>query len=127
MCRRRRLLRGDISVAAVRRTLGALAAVVLRRVRGGGEVVDAAALALDELGAQATDVVLAFSGDEALEAKLRADGTLAAAESGRWPDVTLARLPGMDHSLRPLPAQHAAAALVAAALERAGRAQPGVG
>jgi pimeloyl-ACP methyl ester carboxylesterase len=62
---------------------------------------------LSELG---TSVTLAFSAGEGLHQELESEGVFGQLE--RWPNVHLESLPNADHSLRPLAAQRAAAALV---------------
>lgn len=61
--------------------------------------------ALERLRASRTQVLLGFSGDEPLHEELIADGALERLEDS--PTVTLARMPGADHTFRPL-ATHSA-------------------
>jgi alpha-beta hydrolase superfamily lysophospholipase len=60
---------------------------------------------LDALREAGTRVVLAFSGDEPMYEELKAEGVVD--QLGRWPNVELTGLPGDDHTLRPIAAQHA--------------------
>ena len=77
---------------------------------------DSAEAILDRLNAAGTTVVMAFSVDEPLYAELERDGFVA--RSGRWPTLHLDRLPGRDHTLRPIVAQRAAQALLDRELAR---------
>ena len=122
----RRLLRGDVSRArilgvsrAVVRTAPAGARRAFRgpRSRGGPETAAITVeRCLDALRDHGTRVVLAFSGEEPVYDELTAEGVLAELE--RWPNVELLRLPGEDHTLRPLAAQRAALDLLDEELER---------
>jgi pimeloyl-ACP methyl ester carboxylesterase len=69
----------------------------------------------DALRRTGTGITLAFSADEPLEAEL----IEAHVEERitRWPNIRLERLPGSDHTLRPLGAQAAAKELVLAEIE----------
>jgi hypothetical protein len=60
---------------------------------------------LDRLRDARIRLVLAFSGDEPLDTELEADGLLDRLDA--WPNVELVRLPGDDHTLRPISAQQA--------------------
>jgi pimeloyl-ACP methyl ester carboxylesterase len=60
---------------------------------------------LDRLREARIRLVLAFSGDEPFDAELQADGLLDRLDT--WPNVTMTRLPGEDHTLRPISAQRA--------------------
>ena len=71
---------------------------------------------LDELRDARTRVVLAFAGDEPVYDELKADGVLARLD--RWPNVVLTRLPGDDHTLRPIAAQRALHAILDSELDR---------
>jgi hypothetical protein len=64
---------------------------------------------------------MAFSGDEALQTELAAEGILDQLE--RWPNLELQELPGSDHTLRSVTAQRAAAELLDSELERVLAAQ----
>jgi hypothetical protein len=59
---------------------------------------------------------MAFSTDEPLYLELERGGFLAKAH--RWPTLRLERLPGRDHTLRPIVAQRAAHALLDRELQR---------
>ncbi|MEO5883939.1 MAG: hypothetical protein ABIQ58_00270, partial [Candidatus Limnocylindrales bacterium] len=71
----------------------------------------------DALRDRDVNVDLAFSSDEALEIELEQAGVLGQL-ARRWPNVVRHRLPGRDHTLRPLVAQAGAHAVLDAALER---------
>jgi hypothetical protein len=71
---------------------------------------------MDTLRDRGIRLVLAFSGDEPVHDELAADGILEGLD--RWPNVELVSLPAADHTLRPLEAQDAAAALLEAELTR---------
>ena len=90
-----------------------LTRVIARRLRGkaaralGG---DSLARSFDELRDRNTKVLLLFAELEPQLHELERDGYLSRLD--RWPNVTLERLPGRDHTLRPRPMQeHAHAAL----------------
>jgi pimeloyl-ACP methyl ester carboxylesterase len=89
------------------RQLGRRALRGIGRRRGAQPEVDTA---LDRLRELDTRLTLAFSSGEALHFELSEKGVLERLE--RWPNVTLVEVPGGDHSLRPLPAQDAANALI---------------
>jgi len=76
---------------------------------------DQVAATLDRLRDTRTKVVMAFSDDEPLHAELEAHGLMKRLDS--WPNLTTARLPGRDHTLRPIVAQRAAHELLDRALE----------
>jgi alpha-beta hydrolase superfamily lysophospholipase len=107
----RKILRGDVPMARMRAIAGDYARNTLRRRLRVGRTSDdppvttSIQLALDRLGDMGKRLVLAFSEDEPLHAELEADGVLAQQE--RWPAVELERLPGRDHTLRPVVAQRA--------------------
>ena len=118
----RRILRGGVPMtrmgstarAALRQTARSIAAIARRAlgrrpVGQDGDPTSAAAI-LDRLSVEDTTVVLAFSADEPLYIELERDGFLAQAH--RWPTLRLDRLPGRDHTLRPIAAQRAAHALL---------------
>jgi alpha-beta hydrolase superfamily lysophospholipase len=108
---RRRILRGDVTMARMRAIVGDYARDTIRRwlrVRRTPDdppVTTSIHLALDRLRDTRTRLVLAFSEDDALHAELEAEGVLARLE--RWPTVELALLPARDHTLRPVVAQRA--------------------
>jgi alpha-beta hydrolase superfamily lysophospholipase len=108
---RRRILRGDVTIARMRAIAGDYARTTIRRrlhARGtpdGPPVRTSIDRALDRLRDTGTRLVLAFCEDDALRAELEADGILARLD--RWPTVELELLPGRDHTLRPIVAQHA--------------------
>jgi alpha-beta hydrolase superfamily lysophospholipase len=115
----RKLLHGQIRLARLWALAAAVAAKLARSARG--KLVRSESVTPD-IGAELsrleerTSLTMAFSGDEALEAELRAEGVTA--NIGRWPNVTLDSLPGSDHTLRPIAAQRAARALVGEEIER---------
>lgn len=113
----RRLARGQVRAERIRKIARAAATEGVGRLagRGRGSPPDDRAGAdldrrpvaiLERLEARGTSLVIAFSNDESLYEELRADGVidrLAAA-----PNARLERLPGRDHTLRPVIAQRAA-------------------
>ncbi|MGI8440923.1 MAG: hypothetical protein ACR2NV_12180, partial [Thermoleophilaceae bacterium] len=114
----RRLARGEISLAQIPVTARALsvrarnAPARRRRARHGSpDPLPGALTALEQRGVHS---LLAFSGEEPLRDELARDGHLA--RLGEWPSLRLAELPGAVHTLRPLPAQAAAHALLDEAL-----------
>ncbi len=116
----RRLARGEISPAQIPVTARALArraraAPARRRAahRAPSDPLPGALATLERRGVQS---LLAFSGAEPLHDELARDGHLA--RLGEWPSLRLAELPGAVHTLRPLPAQVAAHALLDDALGR---------
>jgi hypothetical protein len=100
----------------VRRALTGLPARVLRRGASSPDAATSSAAILDRLSAAGTTVVMAFSTDEPLYLELERNGFLARAH--RWSTLRLDRLPGRDHTLRPIVAQRAARALLDRELER---------
>jgi hypothetical protein len=123
----RRILSGGVPMARIRSTAGAvarrarrgLAALPWRLLRRRRERVPASSSSsaiLDRLSTAGTTVVMAFSTDEPLYLELERDGFLARAH--RWPTLRLERLPGRDHTLRPIVAQRAARALLDRELQR---------
>jgi alpha/beta superfamily hydrolase len=139
----RRILTGGVPFASMREVAGAsvrrvqravtgLPARVLRRAAAPHDAATTSGAILDRLSAAGTTVVMAFSTDEPLYLELERNGFLA--RSHRWSTLRLDRLPGRDHTLRPIVAQRAARALLdrelARELERiqaldGERAQPG--
>jgi len=119
-----RLLRGGIQTAQVVQSVRALPRAGVRAVRERRSALAGATpttIALDRLRDRNARVVLGFSGEEALESVLKAEGVLAGAGS-RWPELRLTTLPGLDHELRPAGAQRAAVELITNALgDAAGR------
>ncbi|HEX3735787.1 MAG TPA: hypothetical protein VHU86_11635 [Solirubrobacterales bacterium] len=117
-----RLARGEVGISKLWSLLRSLLVAGARRLRavlsGGRRSLRTEVYAdLDRLGEGRTTLRLAFSAEESLAAELRAYGVLD--ERGRWPRLTVTRLPGADHTLRPLAAQAAARDLLDAELERA--------
>lgn len=126
----RRILRGGVPIERMGATAAALARRALRGVAHAPSRVlghfsgaspatagsDSAEAILERLSAARTTVVLAFSVDEPLYAELEHDGFVARAR--RWPTVHIDRLPGRDHTLRPIVAQRAAQALLDRELAR---------
>jgi alpha-beta hydrolase superfamily lysophospholipase len=124
----RKLLRGGVPVSRVRATAGAAARqagkaasrlparAMGRRAPVAADAPSSADAILDRLAATGTTVVMAFSADEPLYLELERDGFLARAY--RWPTLRLERLPGRDHTLRPIVAQQAARAMLDRELER---------
>ncbi len=116
----RRLARGEISLAQIPVTAHALArrarAAPARRQVARHAPPDPLPGALTALERRGVQSLLAFSGAEPLHDELTRDGHLA--RLGEWPSLRLAELPGAVHTLRPLPAQAAAHALLDEALAR---------
>jgi len=123
----RRLLTGGVRFARMRAIAGAavrrvgrgltgLPARLVRASTTGHETATSSAAILDRLTAAGTTVVMAFSTDEPLYLELERNGFLARAH--RWSTLRLDRLPGRDHTLRPIVAQRAARALLDRELER---------
>ena len=120
----RRMLRRETGMPrlrAVARALGSglrVAAVNLpSRLgarRGPERHEDQVAATLDRLRDAGTRVVMAFSDDEPLHAELEAHGLMKRLDS--WPNLTTARLPARDHTLRPIVAQRAVHELLDRAL-----------
>lgn len=106
-----RLVRGQVRVARMR----TIAAAAVRSPGRSGAVADPEE-ALVRMRARDVDVLLAFSGDEPLEAELR-DGPWYR-EPDDWPNLHRVQLPGRDHTLRPIVAQRAASDALDAALDR---------
>lgn len=71
---------------------------------------------MERLRARRVALLLAFSGDEPLEAELR-DGPWAT-DPDAWPDLVRIDIPGRDHTLRPIVAQRAASRALDEALAR---------
>ena len=121
-----RVLRGEVAasrMAAVSRALLRTAASAAIRAprrfhsaRRKDRSVDPTESRLDALSGLGTRVVLAFSDDEPVFDELKADGVLA--QLDRWPNVVLERLPGRDHTLRPIVAQRALHELLDFELDR---------
>ena len=120
----KRLLRGEFGLRKVGRLARSLlvqAGRALGRMNGrlsGREPAESRLeAALDSLRDAETALTVAFSEREPLLEELEADGTLA--RLSRWPNVELARLPGDDHTLRPIAAQVGVRELLDRELERA--------
>jgi dienelactone hydrolase len=131
-----RFLRGQIGprrVAGVARTVAvriadAVAHRVARRLPGGSrQSADTVEGLLAQLDRRGTRVVLAFSDEEPLCAHLEDEGLPA--RFRRWPRAAFVRLPGRDHTVRPVVAQVAVQALLDEVVDRAidERAVPEVG
>ncbi len=120
----RRMLRGDLPLATVRRSLLAQLRLVpgvvrqrLSRQAAGAEPAKAVIeTALDDLTQAGVLTVIGFSGNEPLLRELRAQRLLGGT---RWPVLVNATLPGDDHDLRPLAAQRSAHELLDQALAAA--------
>jgi dienelactone hydrolase len=122
----RRFLRGRIGprrIAGVGRALGIRLAdaardAVSRRLPLGArprrETLDGMLAGLDRRG---TGVLLAFSDEEPLRSFFEDDGLPS--RFGRWPNAAWVRLPGRDHTVRPIVAQAAVHTALDAALDRA--------
>jgi len=59
---------------------------------------------------------MAFSDDEPLHDELERDGFFA--RLGEWPNLEVRKLPGRDHTFRPIVAQRAVHALLDSELDR---------
>jgi alpha-beta hydrolase superfamily lysophospholipase len=108
---RRRILRGDVTIARMRAIAGDYARSTIRRwlqarhPAGDPPVQTRIHRALDRLRDTETRLVLAFTDDDPLHGDLEADGILARLE--QWSTVELELLPTRDHTLRPAVAQRA--------------------
>ena len=96
-----------VSRAVAARTVAAVRALPARwrGVDRDAAVTKVVERCLDALSANRTRVLLAFSGEEPVHDELDAAGILG--RLGDWPNVSLERLPGDDHTLRPVAAQGA--------------------
>ena len=123
----RRILAGGVPVARMRAVAGAnarravralvhLPGRVVRRRAPTHDAATSSSAILDRLTAAGTTVVMAFSTDEPLYLELERNGFLARVH--RWSTLRLERLPGRDHTLRPIVAQRAARALLDRELDR---------
>jgi dienelactone hydrolase len=106
-----RLLRGEVGFSKLRslaRSLLVAGGRSLRSLPGRrrGSLKASVYADLDRLSEAGTALHMAFSDEEPLAAELRAYGVFD--ELGRWPELTVTRLPGADHTLRPVAAQAAA-------------------
>jgi hypothetical protein len=125
-----RLLRGRIGprrlaqvagAVGVRLLDGARRALVRRLPVGAGRTAETVESLYSRLDRRGTSVVLAFSDEEPLRGHFEDTGLPGRIE--RWPNASWVRLPGRDHTVRPIVAQTAAQDLVdrtiARLLERA--------
>jgi len=103
----KRVLRGDVSRerwATMARWLAGSPRRCARRVRRRDDqpfsVADRIAAAFDRVRERGLRARFVFCDGEPLHDELTRDGLLAQPE--RWPTVTVTRLPGRDHTLRPL-------------------------
>lgn len=110
-----RLARGKVRRERIAAVLGA--AIRPRVAASPSRAALTPAAVFDALRDRGVNVDLAFSRDEAVEAELERAGVLDQL-ARRWPNVVRHRLPGRDHTLRPLVAQAGAHAVLDAALER---------
>jgi alpha-beta hydrolase superfamily lysophospholipase len=114
----RKLLRGEVSAAKLGNLARSLVTQTRRRAGGAGRAGAAEIEAdLDRLRDSGISVTMAFSDREPLFEELQASGILGRLK--RWPNVELARLPGDDHTLRPIGAQAGARSLLDRGLEQA--------
>lgn len=110
----RRLARGQVRTERIRRIARAAATEGLGGLTGRRRSTTAEApetdrrplAVLERLRDRGTSLVVAFSNDEPLFDELREDGVIDAIASS--PNARLERLPGRDHTLRPVIAQRAA-------------------
>ncbi len=123
----RRILRGQVRASRIRAIAGAAflrgrrrLMRLPRRFTGRGRLDAALGLSpatiLDGLRSSDTTVLMAFSADEVLHAELARAGLFS--QPDRWPNMRLESLVGRDHTLRPISAQRAAAALLDRELDR---------
>ena len=123
----RRILRGQVRLERVRviaaaallrggRRLLRLPARALGRRRHVARLGRSPETILDGLRASDTTVLMAFSADESLHVELARAGLFS--QPDRWPNMRLESLVGRDHTLRPISAQRAAAALLDRELDR---------
>ena len=123
----RRILRGQVRLERVRviaaaallrggRRLVRLPARALGRRRHVARLGLSPEIILDGLRASDTTVLMAFSADESLHVELARAGLFS--QPDRWPNMRLESLVGRDHTLRPISAQRAAAALLDRELDR---------
>jgi alpha-beta hydrolase superfamily lysophospholipase len=116
-----KLLRGEVAWGKLTALARSMLASAGHRLRNAGRArrrrrrrraeLDAA---LDRLRDAGVRMTIAFSAEEPLREEL-ADLDFAA-DLGRWPNLTIAELPGADHTLRPYGAQRALAELLDAEL-----------
>jgi hypothetical protein len=95
----------------------ALGARRLRRLGRGSDETGRLEADLDRLRESGTTLTMAFSESEPLFEELSASGILG--RLGNWPNVELTRLPGNDHTLRPIDAQAGAREMLDRGLMRA--------
>lgn len=116
-----RVLRGEVSPAqllgAVRSALAGLVRGLRPSRRRYGSRREQIERDFDRLGERGTQLTLGLCEGEPLLEELRFYRLLDLER--RWLGLALADLPGGDHTLRPVPAQAAAGALLDASLERA--------
>ncbi len=113
-----RFLRGRIGprrLASVGRAVAiriadALRGQVARRIPFGGRRADTVEGLLAGLDRRGTRVVLAFSDEEPLCGHFEDEGLPA--RFRRWPNASFVRLPGRDHTVRPIVAQAAVQSLI---------------
>lgn len=119
----RRLIRGEVGFARLWKLLRSLPRDLGRRLKRLGQSSRETAVLeadLDRLREAGVSLTMAFSEREALFEELEESGVLSRLD--RWPAVELARLPGDDHTLRPIAAQAGARRVLDQGLERAMRA-----
>jgi pimeloyl-ACP methyl ester carboxylesterase len=111
--------RGDVALARVGQVAlhapRSLLANAIARWQARG-AIDQLDLALDGLSAAGKQLAFMFSDNEPLHDELERQGRLE--RSGRWPNLQLERLPGADHTLRPVQAQRGAHDALDRALHR---------
>jgi len=127
----RRILRGHVSRALMLASARALLVSAVRLARrlasrraSGRAGGDPLAEALDHLRDTDKHVLLAFCDGEAVDEELARDGYLERLE--RWPNVTLERFPGRDHTMRPTWMQRNVHDLLDRALDEELRRAPAV-
>lgn len=115
----RRVARGQVRAARVRRVAAAALLAPLRRrqadaaARARGAEVDRL---LGRLAGSGKPALLVFGEDEPLRDELEAEGRLA--RFADWPNVELELMPGDDHTMRPVASQRRAHELIDGAIAR---------
>jgi alpha/beta superfamily hydrolase len=113
----RRLLRGEVRLSRMQAIMQALAIHLRSALRPNrGHLANAVEELLARLRGNETRVMMAFSDDEPLHDELEHDGFFA--RLGEWPNLEVRKLPGRDHTFRPIVAQRAVHALLDRELTR---------
>ena len=113
----RRLIRGEVTVSRMRAVARALAIHMRSMLRPNRRhVASRVEELLARLRENGTRVMIAFSDDEPLHDELEQDGFFARLDE--WPNLEVRKLPGRDHTFRPIVAQRAVQALLDRELTR---------